>query len=249
MTKLENCEFVCVDVESTGLDTDQDRIVEVACVVFTLNGIVEEFETLINPLREIPQNSIDIHNITNEMVQGQPTIATVLPDLFRQIGKKIIIGHSIGFDIEMLKKEADRNNISTNIQYNKSIDTVRLARLYGESPVNSLEMLRQHFHIEAEGAHRAKGDVIVNIQVFQKLIQNFNTIEEIETALSKPILMKTMPLGKHRGRLFKDLPLDYLMWASRQSFDQDLIHSLKHELQKRKRGGGFSQASNPFQEL
>ncbi len=249
MTKLEKCEFVCVDVEATGLDPEQDRVVEVACVTFTLEGIQDEFETLINPMRDIPQSSIDIHNITSDMVIDKPTMNIILPKLLQQIGKRVIIGHSIGFDIDMIRKEAERNQISHSIQNNISIDTLRLARLYGEAPSNSLDVLRQHFQIEAEGAHRAKSDVIVNIQVFQRLIQKFKTLEEIQAALAKPILMKTMPLGKHRGRPFKDLPLDYLLWASRQSFDQDLSYSLKHEVQKRKRGGGFSQVTNPFQGL
>lgn len=249
MMKLDQCEFICVDVEATGLSAQEDRVVEVACIVFTFDKILDEYETLINPLRDIPQESIDIHNITNEMVQGQPVITDVLPIIFKMIGKRPIIGHSIGFDIEMLKQEAERNAIPTSIHLNKSIDTVRLARLYGEAPSNSLEVLRQHFSIEAEGAHRAKSDVLVNIQVFQKLITQFKTLNDIEMALSKPIIMKTMPLGKYRGRLFKDLPLDYLLWASRQSFDQDLSYSLKHEIQKRKRGGSFSQTVNPFHNL
>ncbi len=249
MTKLNQHEFVCVDVESTGLDPEQDRVIEVACVVFTLDNIIDEFETLINPGKEIPEASIAIHNITNEMVSSAPTIDQILPQLFKHIGKRVIVGHSVGFDVDILRKEAERANLPTSIQYNKIIDTVRLARLYGESPSNSLENLRQHFNIEAEGAHRAKGDVLVNIQVFQRLITNFKTLEEIDKALSKPILMKTMPLGKHRGRLIKDLPLDYLMWASRQQFDQDLSFSLKHELQRRKRGGTFTQSSNPFSNL
>ncbi len=249
MTALQNCEFICLDVESTGLDPNLDRIIEIGCILFTLNGTQDEFETLVNPLRDIPQSSTDIHNITNEMIQNQPLISDVLPTLLQFIGKRTIIGHSIGFDINMVLKEAERNSIPTTINHNKSIDTLRLARLYGESPSNSLEVLRQHFSIEAEGAHRAKSDVLVNIQVFQRLIQGFKTMDEIEKALEKPILMKIMPLGKHRGRPLKDIPLDYLLWASRQSFDQDLAHSLRHEIQKRKRGGGFLQSVNPFQSL
>ena len=54
-----------------------------------------------------------------------------------------------------------------NIEKQPFIDTLRMARLYGESPINSLERLRQHFNIAAEGAHRAMSDVIVNIEVFK----------------------------------------------------------------------------------
>jgi DNA polymerase-3 subunit epsilon len=55
-----------------------------------------------------------------------------------------------------------------------------------------------------------------------------------------------MPLGKHKGRLFKELPHEYLQWAAHQNFDQDLLFSIRTELKKRKKGGLFIQAANPF---
>jgi DNA polymerase III subunit epsilon len=126
---------------------------------------------------------------------------------------------------------------------------LRLARLYGESPSNSLQVLRGHFNIQSEGAHRAMSDVIVNIQVFKRLVQKFRTLEEIQEVLSKPIAMKTMPLGKHKGRPFKEIPLEYLKWAAHQDFDQDLLFSLRSEINRRKKGDSFSQAVNPFHQL
>ena len=66
-----------------------------------------------------------------------------------------------------------------------------------------LEKLREHFNIEPEGAHRAMSDVIVNISVFKYLSQSFKTTEQLLERLKKPILLKTMPLGKYKGRPFQ----------------------------------------------
>jgi DNA polymerase-3 subunit epsilon len=244
--QLKDLTFVCIDCEATGLDPTNERVVEVAAAKFTLNEILEQFETLIDPERLIPEAVIKVHHITQDMVKDKPKIHTILPSLFKLIGNHPIIGHGIAFDIDILTQEAQRANISCSLRTNDSIDTLRLARLYGESPTNSLEQLRKHFNIEEEGAHRAMSDVIVNIQVFQKLIKNFHTLEELFSALSKPILLKSMPLGKHKGRAFKELPLDYLLWAARQDFDQDLLFSLRSEVSRRKKGSSFSQSSNPF---
>jgi len=58
-----------------------------------------------------------------------------------------------------------------------------------------------------------------------------------------------MPLGKFRGRVFADIPSDYLNWAANQNFDQDLLFSIRSELKKRKNNPAFSQAANPFSSL
>lgn len=249
MKPLHKEVFICLDCEATGLDFDNDAIVELAAVKFTLEENLESYETLIDPCQTIPDITIKIHGITNEMVQGKPKIKEVLPAFLKFIEGHMIIGHGIKFDIEMLSKAAKKNQIQCNIEKQPCIDTLRLARLYGQTSANSLEVLRNHFNIQTDGAHRAMNDVVVNIEVFKHLTKDFKTTRALLDRLQKPIAMKMMPLGKYKGRLFKDIPTDYLAWASHQNFDQDLLFSLKSELNKRKKAPGFNQASNPFSSL
>lgn len=241
--------FVCLDCETTGLDVEKDQIIEVAIAKFTFSEVLDNFESLINPSCAIPESSTAIHHITIDMVKDKPTIDKVLPSVLQMVSNHIIIGHGVHFDIEVIAKAADRYSIPTTIKNNRTLDTLRLARLYGESPINSLESLRKHFNIEDEGAHRAMSDVIVNMDVFKNLCRNFHHVNQIFEALSRPILMKVMPLGKHKGRLLKDIPLDYLLWAARKEFDQDLLYSIRSEIKRRKSGNLFSQAANPFAAL
>ncbi|NDD58620.1 MAG: DNA polymerase III subunit epsilon [Chlamydiae bacterium] len=241
--------FVCLDCETTGLDPENDKIIEIATVLFNSDGIVDSFETLVDPQCLISPESMAIHHITDDMVKDKPTIKEILPKVLAFIGKYPIVGHGISMDISFLAAEAKKSGIQTTLLSHPSIDTLRLARLYGESPTNSLEKLREHFNIEPEGAHRAMNDVLVNIEVFKFLTSNFKTTEQIHERLSKPILLKVMPLGKHKGRPFSDIPHEYLQWAVHKDFDQDLIFSLKTELKKRKKGPQFGQAGNPFAKL
>lgn len=243
---LDNQEFICIDCETTGLDPKEDRVIEVAVMHFSLNEIFTNFESLINPECRIPEDSIAIHHITQDMVQGKPKISHVLPDLLKLIDNHIIVGHGVSFDIECIANAADRAGISHRLRSNKSIDTLRMARLYGESPTNSLEQLRQHFNIQYEGAHRAMSDVIVNREVFKFLSKPYKSLEHLFQTLSKPILLKMMPLGKHKGRPIKEIPLQYLLWAANKDFDQDLLYSLRHEINRRKKGNLFSQVASPF---
>jgi DNA polymerase-3 subunit epsilon len=92
-------------------------------------------------------------------------------------------------------------------------------------------------------------DVIVNIEIFKQLSRDYKTTESLFDVLSRPIQLKTMPLGKHKGRAIKDIPLNYLIWAANKDFDQDLLFSLRSEIKRRKKGGLFTQASNPFSDL
>lgn len=241
--------FVCLDCESTGLDPKQDRIIEIAVARFNFEKVLQTFETLIDPECPIPAASQEIHNISTDMVQGKPKIRQILPEVLKMIEGHILVGHGIGYDIALIAAEAKRHQVPCRIQEQPYIDTLRLARLYGESPVNSLQRLREHFNIEPEGAHRAMSDVIVNIEVFKYLTKSYQTTEQVLKILQKPIKLKVMPLGKHKGRRFDEIPVEYLLHAERKDFDQDLLYSIRSELKNRKRGGGFEQASNPFSKL
>ncbi|MCB1134951.1 MAG: DUF3820 family protein [Chlamydiia bacterium] len=249
MGLLKKDTFICLDCEATGLDPEKDRCIEVAAIKFTFDALLGEMETLIDPEQEIPEASIEIHHITQEMVQGKPRIRDVLPELFDFIGDHVVVGHGIGYDISLINAEAARFDLPQQLKASRSIDTLRLARLYGQAPTNSLESLRQHFNVAAEGAHRARNDVIVNIEVFKHLTRDFKTTQDIFKVLSKPVLLKRMPLGKHKGRDFRDIPVEYLRWAAHKDFDQDLLYSIRSELKRRKSGTTFSQAGNPFANL
>ncbi|MCH9627579.1 MAG: 3'-5' exonuclease DinG [Chlamydiales bacterium] len=249
MTLLNKARFVCLDCEFTGLDLDKDRIIEVAAVRFTFTEMLDEYDQLVKPDCPISEEALAIHHISAQMVADKPSIDTLLPEFLSFIGKDLIVGHAVGSDIEMLSRAAERAHIPCHLKTRPFIDTLRLARLYGDSPNNSLGQLATHFNIAADPAHRALNDVKMNIEVFKHLVQRFKTVEQIQEILSKPIKMKYMPLGKHKGRLFSEIPLQYLLWASHADFDQDLLYTIRLEIKKRKKGTGFRDAVNPFSDL
>lgn len=249
MPQLKKDTFICIDCEMTGLDLEKDRIIEVAAVRFTLSETLDRFESLVDPECQISEESLAIHHISADMLIGKPKIEHLLTDLLKFIGKTMIIGHGVGFDIDLIAIAAKRAGIPCILKSRPFIDTLRLARLYGDSPNNSLESLAAHFNIPSVGAHRAMNDVEMNIEVFKYLTRRYQTTEEVMKILSHPIKMKFMPLGKHKGRPFSEIPLQYLLWAGQADFDQDLLFSIRSEIKRRKQGTGFSQTANPFSNL
>lgn len=242
--------FVCFDCETTGLDPLNDRVIEVAIASFTFKEIKDRFESLVDPEKPISEESLAIHHISSDLLVGKPTIDKILPDILKFFDKKpIIVGHGIDFDIQLIANASRRFQVPCTIESLPAIDTLRLARHYGDSPNNSLESLAEHFNIPSVGAHRAMNDVEMNVEVFKSLVRNYRTTDEIFGVLSKPIKMKFMPLGKHKGRPFAEIPLHYLFRAAQMDFDQDLLFSIRSELKRRKQGKGFFQSVNPFTEL
>lgn len=249
MTSLNKDIFVCVDCETTGLDIENDRVIEVGIIRFQIENELERYETLVDPEQKISKESMDIHNITDAMVEGKPKIAEVMPQILEHLKDGIIVGHGVSFDLDILTKEAHRAGIKCDFSKRRIADTLRLARLYGQSHTNSLEGLRRHFNIPAQSAHRALDDAHVNVEVFKHLVTSFRTTDQLFKALDKPIAMRTIPLGRHKGRLFSEVPLDYLKWAANKDFDRDLLFSIRSEINRRKKGDSFRQSGNPFQNL
>lgn len=241
--------IICLDCETTGLDPEKDEIIELAIIKFTFDKEIATLDALIDPKRPIPPESIAVHKITDDMVQGKPYIEDILEDAVNLIGNYPIMGHNVGFDINMIEAALKKHLPKRSIASNKVIDTLRLARLYGECPKNSLEVLREHFNIPEEGAHRAMNDVIVNIKVYKRLCHGFKTTEELLKRLKRPIEMKTFPFGKYRGYRFREIPIDYLHWAGHQDFDEDLMYSINQERKRRRRQTPFHEQNNPFKNL
>lgn len=101
-------EIVCIDVETTGLDSLRDEIIEVCAIKFDRMGNeIDQFYQLCEPLSGcIPQEASNVNGITIDKVRGKPHYMDVRPSLVSFIGKSKVIGHNvIGFDLKFLKIE------------------------------------------------------------------------------------------------------------------------------------------------
>ena len=181
MPLLKNQQFVCLDCEFTGLDLENDRIIEIAAARFTFDGIVEQYDQLVSPEgHPVSKEALAIHKISDEMLATAPLMKDVLSGFFEFVGNDRIVGHMISGDITMLTNAAKRLGISCPLKIENCLDTLRLARHYGDSPSNSLETLARHFNVPFTKTHRALEDVQINITVFKRLVERYKTLEQIE---------------------------------------------------------------------
>jgi DNA polymerase III epsilon subunit len=163
--------FAFLDVETTGLDPSQgDRICEIA-VLKTLNGdVVDEFSTLVNPGRSIPQSAVSVHGITDFMVSRAPFFRDIARDLLGYITDAVIVAHNAKFDLGFLNVEL--GNLRLALPESDVIDTLGIARRYYTFPSNSLGLIARHIGLPAESHHRALADVMTMKEVFQYFLKD-----------------------------------------------------------------------------
>ena len=173
------------DTETTGLKPDKDRIIELAAFDPYLD---KKFHFLINPQVLIPEETIKIHQITNEMVQSAPPFSEVAP-LFTDFcsGECVLIAHNNNsFDQPFLEAEFRRASVAFP-HHCFFIDSLLWARKYrSDLPRHPLQYLREIYGIPPNQAHRAMNDVLILFQVFSRMIGDLSmeTVVELMTSLS-----------------------------------------------------------------
>ena len=90
--------YVCLDLETTGLDPKKDKIIEIGAVRVRSGEITERMETLVNPGRMLPSRIVELTGICDSQLTDAPDITKVLPELLDFIGEDILLGHSVFFN-------------------------------------------------------------------------------------------------------------------------------------------------------
>ena len=97
-------EYVFLDLETTGATAGTDKITEIGLITVKDGQYQDEWQTLINPQKNIPNNIQLITGITNEMVKGAPQFNEVCNDLIKRLEGKTLVAHNVRFDYAFLKK-------------------------------------------------------------------------------------------------------------------------------------------------
>lgn len=161
--------YAIVDIETTGGSAVKSRITEIAIYIHDGKKITGEFQTLINPKREIPANITRLTGISNEMVLNAPTFEEVANQINNFTKNHIFVAHNVNFDYGFLRESFQRIGQSFR---RKKLCTVRLSRklLPGKFSY-SLGKLCVSENIPLSNRHRAAGDAKATAILFTKLIK------------------------------------------------------------------------------
>lgn len=170
-TPLKALDAIAFDTETTGLDASHDRIVQMGAVAIR-GGRIETgpaWELLVDPRVPIPPASTVIHGITNAMVRNAPSFAEAWRRFETFAAGRILIGHSIGFDLAVLASEAARAGLDWKKPRSLCIRLLA-ATANPRLPDYSLEAVASWLGVEIEDRHQAPGDARAAADIFLALL-------------------------------------------------------------------------------
>ncbi|MFH1057334.1 MAG: 3'-5' exonuclease [Pseudomonadota bacterium] len=172
--------YVVVDLETTGLDPLNDRVVAVGAVRL-IGGRVrlgEHFAELVNPGRGIPAEAVKIHGITPDMIAAARPPAAVFADFLAFLAGGVLVAHYAAFDLNFINRTM-QGLYGFPLQ-NLVLDTVKMCRAlvlpsdpYGIERHRqdcSLEALAARFGLPPQGRHTALGDALTTAMILQRLL-------------------------------------------------------------------------------
>ncbi|GAB4453204.1 MAG: helicase C-terminal domain-containing protein [Anaerolineae bacterium] len=166
--------YVSLDIETTGLNAEQDQIIEIGAVRFKGDRVFDTFSQLVNPGCPVPYKIQQLTGISTADVADAPPIETVLPALTRFVGDSPVIGHNIAFDLGFL----NRHKV---LEQNLPVDTFELASiLLPHASRYSLTALLKHLNVQLppDGqAHRALDDAQATRQLFDALLDQARRLD------------------------------------------------------------------------
>ncbi len=156
-TALSQLEFTAFDFETTGLYPDNDQIIEIGAVRFSLQKEGSRFSTLIKPTVPVPPAATKINGISDDMLTDKPSIGDVLPHFTRFISESVLVAHNSGFDSGFLAYWL--NACSLPAANNHTIDTMELAKqTVPQAGKFSLGYLCRVLELSVSSSHRALDD-------------------------------------------------------------------------------------------
>lgn len=161
----EGAVFTAFDTETTALSPSSGRVIEIGAVKFNNDGIIDTFNTLINPESLIPPFITGLTHITQDMVKNSPVMKSILPEFLVFITDTVLIAHNAQFDLNFINAECTWADLPP--ARNKVIDTLQYSKwAFPEAEKHKLDFLADYLKLKKGSSHRAFDDADTCRQLF-----------------------------------------------------------------------------------
>lgn len=183
---IKDEELIFFDIETTGLRPLFNEIIEIGAIKVINGVIVDEFELLIKPKKEISEFITELTGIDNEMVKNAVNEKEALTQFKNFVKNTTLIGHNVKFDYSFLQHKYSKYKINDNLNANLTIDTLNMAIILlkemnqYDTKSFRLNKLLNYYDEEINEHHRAKSDSESTYKLFNYMMSNFTSKKKDE---------------------------------------------------------------------
>ena len=151
-------EFVAFDLETTGLNSREDKIIEIGAVIMKNGEEIDRFQTFVDPGQKLSAFTTELTGITNEMLKGAPTIGQILPQFLEFVGERVVVAHNADFDTGFIRTACAETGNTYSLT---SIDTLVLSQvLMTGLKQHKLNLIADAMNLPEFHHHRAADDAV-----------------------------------------------------------------------------------------
>ncbi len=171
--------YAIIDIETTGGNASRERITEIAIFIHDGNRVINEYSTLVNPECKVPPFVARLTGISDEMLRDAPKFYEVARDIVEITEGCTFVAHNASFDYSFVKQEF----LNLGFKYKRPVlCTVKMARkLIPGFKSYSLGSLCNNLGIQITSRHRAAGDALATVKLFERLLSVDPTLSQIPT--------------------------------------------------------------------
>ena len=180
-------EYAAFDLETTGLSSRTDRIIEIGAVILKNGEEIDRFQTFVDPGRKLDRKIVELTGITDEMLVGAPSIQEVLPKFLEFVGNRVLVAHNSDFDTGFIRAECQRQGLPYGFT---AADTLILSQnLLPHLNKFKLDIVSNALSLPEFNHHRAADDAMTCGLIMHRLMKkleeehNIHTLQEINPAM------------------------------------------------------------------
>jgi len=212
-------EYVAFDLETTGLSSQNDKIIEIGAVVMKNGQEIDRFQTFVDPERKLEQKIIDLTGIKDEMLKGAPKIEEVLPKFLEFVGDRVLVAHNSDFDTGFIRSECERLGYAYTFT---AVDTLILSQnLLPHLNKFKLNIVSDALSLPDFTHHRAADDSVTCGLIMSALCKKLEEEHDIHTLQDiNPAMMKLRSKGRVTDRHARHI----ILFAKNQVGLRNLYH-------------------------
>ena len=181
-------EYVAFDLETTGLSSKKDKIIEIGAVILKNGREVDRFQTFVDPERHLEPKIVELTGITEDMLKGAPKIEEVLPKFLEFCGDRVLVAHNSDFDTGFIRAECLRQGYEFTAT---ALDTLILSQnLMPQLNKFKLDIVSNALSLPDFNHHRAADDAMTCGLIFHRFIEKLEELDIHDLQSINPAMMK-----------------------------------------------------------